>query len=147
MKVWIVVKMPPERMFYDDYVQTDAVAGPRPLLENSSSKRRQIVLEVPMYTEDRPEHIWHGEDDANEGYIRERNPLLSLPKLSPAIATAWAALRLAGMVEDLLLARGGVNLAAQCRRAASTNPTKVCPYGVAPAGSIPMIPGQLQYVL
>lgn len=41
----------------------------------------QVVLQVPMSTEDGPEDIGHGEYYANERYIRQRSPLLPLPEL------------------------------------------------------------------
>ena len=64
-----MVKTPTEGMLYDDYVQTYLIQVPRPLLERGSTQGWQIVLEMPMGFEDRPEDIGHGEDNANERYI------------------------------------------------------------------------------
>jgi hypothetical protein len=43
---------------------------PRPLLDDGGPKGGQVVLQMPMGLEDWPEDIWHGENDANERYIR-----------------------------------------------------------------------------
>src|SRR5580658_4745871 len=55
--------------------------GPSPMPEHSRAKGGQIVLQMEMVLEDRPEDVGHGEDDADEGYIRQGAPLLPLPQL------------------------------------------------------------------
>lgn len=57
----------------------------------AGAQGRQIVLEMTMGLENRPEYIGNGEDNANKRYIRQGDPLLTLPKQCPSVSAAWAA--------------------------------------------------------
>src|SRR5271155_1658160 len=103
----MVVETASKSVLHDDHAQAYPVPGPRPLLDHGGAQRWQIMLEVSMGLEDWPEAIGHGKDDADEGHIRQRGPLLPLPESRAAITAAGAALRFAGVVEDLLFGRGG----------------------------------------
>src|SRR5271170_5692528 len=96
-------------VLYDDYVQAHAVVVPGPPLEHGCSQRGQIVLKMAMSLEDRSEEVGHGEHNADKGNIRQCGSLFSLPELGASIAAARATIRFAGVIEDLLTGRGGVN--------------------------------------
>jgi len=106
-------------VLYDDYVQAHAVVVPGPPLEHGCSQRGQIVLKMAMSLEDRSEEVGHGEHNADKGNIRQCGSLFSLPELGASIAAARATIRFAGVIEDLLTGRGGVNFATESRWAAT----------------------------
>jgi hypothetical protein len=60
-----------------------------------------MVLQCSVRLENWPEDIWHRQNDAHERNIQQGKPLLPLPQQGAAIAAAWAALRFAGVIEDL----------------------------------------------
>lgn len=97
-----------------------------------------------MGLEDRPEDVGHGEDDADEGNIRQGTPLLPLPEQGAAVATAWAAPRFTGVVEDLLSGGGGVDLASQGRGSAHAYLAEVLADCVAHGGVVPVLPGKFE---
>src|ERR1017187_10105701 len=140
----MVVETATKGVLHDDHAQAHPVPGPRPLLDHSGAQRWQIMLEVAMGVEDWPEDIGHGEDDADEGHIRQRGPLVPLPESRAAITAAGATLRFASVVGDLLFDRGGVDLSTQGRCAAGTNLVEVGPYGVALGGAVPLVLGQFE---
>ena len=88
----MIVQTASKSVLNNDHAQAYPVTAPRPLLEDGSTQGRQIVLQMPTGLEDRPEDIGHGEDDADEGYIRKSDPLFPLPKQGPTISAARAAL-------------------------------------------------------
>src|SRR5476649_2063226 len=97
-----------------------------------------------MGLEDRPEDAGHGENDAYEGNIWQRDPLLPLPEQRPAVATTGAALRFAGVVEDLLLCFRCVDLASEGRCAAHAYPAEVVANGWTFGRLIPVLQGQTE---
>jgi hypothetical protein len=66
----MMVETASEGVLDDDHAHTHPVLVPRPLLDDGGPKGGQVVLQMPMGLEDWPEDIWHGENDANERYIR-----------------------------------------------------------------------------
>jgi hypothetical protein len=50
-----MVETSAERVRYDDDVQAYLIEVPRPLLEHGSTQGWQVVLQMPMGFEDRPE--------------------------------------------------------------------------------------------
>jgi hypothetical protein len=144
MKMWVVVESRSEGVLHNDYVQAHTILCPRPLLDHGGAQRWQVMLEVAMGPEDWPECVGHGQDDSDEGHIRQSDPLFPLPESCATITTAGAALRFTGVVEDPLAGGGGVDLPTQGRCTADRNLAEVGSYRVALGGAIPLVPGQFE---
>ena len=63
MQVAVEIQMSAERMRDDHDHQPNAVLLPSPLLQHLRAQNGQVVQEMPVPLEQRPEHLRHGEAD------------------------------------------------------------------------------------
>ena len=66
----VEIEVPAEGVGDDHDHQPDAVLLPSPLLQDLGAQHRQIVEEMSVPSEQRPEHVRHGEADVGIGDVR-----------------------------------------------------------------------------
>ena len=65
----VEVQVASEGVWDHDEDQPDAVCLPRPLLQYLRAQDRQVVQEMSVLLEQRPEHIRHGQADVGVGDV------------------------------------------------------------------------------
>src|SRR6266851_3762666 len=113
MQVRIEVKVSAEGVTNDQYHQSGPVHIFGPLLDNGCTQGRQIIEEMTIAEEDRPEHVRHSKHDSGELHIGQRCPHFALPEVRRSVPTAGASARLAGMMDHFVLCGRSVDLRAE----------------------------------
>src|SRR5262249_38086012 len=98
----------------------------RPLLDDCSSKARQIVQEVAVLLKNAPEHIRHGKYDSGKRNVGQGAPLLPLPLNCGAVSATRTWSGFAGVRNDPLLGFRGKDLSAQGQHSTLGHSVEVC---------------------
>src|SRR5882724_7491838 len=90
VKVRIEIQVPPESMLHHQDKRPYSILVFHPLQDRLTANGGEVMQQVPVFFENVPENIRHGEDNAGIIYIRELGPLLPLPLKRRSITAARA---------------------------------------------------------
>src|SRR5438270_10114866 len=140
----VEIQVPSESVLYDQNKRFDSKTIFHPLAYRFTAQSRKLLQQIPIFLENAPEHVGHGEDQAGVEHIGKLCPLLALPLKCCSVAAAGTESRLTSVINTLDLSLRGIGEPSQRRSSALDYSSEVLADRQASTHVIPNLPCVVQ---